>query len=282
MIDRQLRPQIPSQPRTAGKGRTDLIPLRSASSLVAWPCAEGSLTDRGQKRESQSSCPFVLPGEAGARDGEQMAKVVAEGLEVGPLGDHRGLPAADEVGDGGFDLSWPCGFPISARTRNIRGGGPALHRGGNRCGDGGGCLQILRENGFREMACRGREVLHGMLQPRACNGGWRPGFGCKGLGDKVRRARHGREHRKKRDKACQSETLEGEGTKALRPTPRRRSGQGHEGRRAGLTRWNLCKSVQSVDQSSRSSAIEKARRRRVGGPGGRLLCGTGAISDRTR
>jgi hypothetical protein len=49
---------------------------------------------------------FVLAGEASARDGEQVAELVAEGLEVDPLGGRRGAPAADEVCDGGFRLRW--------------------------------------------------------------------------------------------------------------------------------------------------------------------------------
>jgi hypothetical protein len=63
---------------------------------------------------------FVLAGETLARDGEQVAQLVAEGLEVGPLGGRRGVPATDDVFDGGFDLGCGGGVPISAARTNTR------------------------------------------------------------------------------------------------------------------------------------------------------------------
>ena len=53
----------------------------------------------------------ALAGGVGARDGRLVAQLVAERLEVGPLDGRRGVPAADEVGDGGLDLNGRCGIP---------------------------------------------------------------------------------------------------------------------------------------------------------------------------
>lgn len=62
---------------------------------------------------------LVLAGGVGARDGQPVAQLVAEGLEVGPLGGGRGVPAVDEVFDG------RCDATIMGRT-----GALAPHAGG--------------------------------------------------------------------------------------------------------------------------------------------------------
>jgi hypothetical protein len=40
---------------------------------------------------------LVLAGEGSGRDGQQVAQLVAKGLEVSPLGGRRGVAAADEI-----------------------------------------------------------------------------------------------------------------------------------------------------------------------------------------